>query len=79
MKTALKVIASVAAAALAGQAAAQITFYEREGFQGESFTTRRQVGDFGRFGFNDSASSVVVGGDPGDRWQVCEDVRFNGR
>ncbi len=79
MKTALKVITSVAAAALAGQAAAQITFYEREGFQGESFTTRRQVGDFGRFGFNDSASSVVVGGDPGERWQVCEDVRFNGR
>lgn len=79
MKTVLKVIASAAAVALAGQAAAQVTFYEREGFQGESFTTRRQVSDFGHFGFNDSASSVVVGGDPGERWQVCEDARFSGR
>lgn len=79
MKAVVKGIASVAAMALAGQAAAQITFYEREGFQGESFTTSRQVGDFARFGFNDSASSVVIGGDPGERWQVCEDVRFSGR
>lgn len=79
MKSFLKAIASAAAMALAGQAAAQITFYQREGFQGESFTTRQQVGDFGRFGFNESASSVVVGGDPGERWQVCDDVRFNGR
>ncbi len=79
MKAVLKGFASVTMVALAGQAAAQITFYEREGFQGESFTTHRQVGDFGRSGFNDSASSVVIVGDPGERWQVCEDVRFSGR
>lgn len=79
MTNVLKGIVSVAAVALAAQAAAQVTFYEREGFQGESFTTRRQVNDFARFGFNDSASSVVVVGDPAERWQVCEDPRFSGR
>ena len=57
-------------------AAPQITFYEREGFQGRSFTTDKQVGNFDRFGFNDRASSVVV---IGDRWEVCEDARFSGR
>lgn len=56
--------------------AAQITFYEREGFAGQSFTTTQQIGNFERFGFNDRASSVVVSG---DRWEVCDDVRFNGR
>ena len=56
--------------------AAQITFYEREGFQGRSFTTEKQVGNFERFGFNDRASSVEV---VGDRWEVCEDARFSGR
>jgi uncharacterized protein YcfJ len=56
--------------------AAQVTFYESEGFQGRNFTTDRQVGNFERFGFNDRASSVVV---TGDRWEVCEDARFGGR
>ena len=79
MKTALRNTLALAAVAIATQAAAQVTFYEREGFQGESFTTRRQIGDFGRFGFNDRASSVVVGGESSERWQVCEDVRFTGR
>ncbi|MEK6592471.1 MAG: beta/gamma crystallin family protein, partial [Pseudomonadota bacterium] len=62
--------------AIATQAAAQVTFYEREGFQGRSFTTERQIGDFERFGFNDRASSVEV---IGERWEVCEDTRFAGR
>ena len=57
-------------------AAPQIIFYENDGFGGRSFTTERRVGDFQRFGFNDRASSVVV---IGDRWEVCEDARFNGR
>lgn len=78
-KTVFKNTLALAALAIAAQASAQVTFYEREGFQGESFTTRRQVPDFGRFGFNDRASSVVVGGEGGERWQVCEDARFNGR
>src|SRR5438067_13781784 len=57
-------------------AAPQITFYEREGFQGRSFSTDRRVGNLERFGFNDRASSVVVIGDP---WEVCEEAQFGGR
>jgi uncharacterized protein (UPF0179 family) len=56
--------------------AAQVVFYEGEGFQGRSFTTEREVGNFERFGFNDRASSAVV---TADRWEVCEDARFSGR
>ena len=62
--------------AITAQAAAQVTFFEREDFQGRSFTTERQIGNFERFGFNDRASSVVV--DRG-RWEVCEDARFSGQ
>ena len=61
---------------MAGHALAQITFYENENFQGQSFTTERQIGNFERFGFNDRASSVVV---TRERWEVCDDIRFNGR
>ena len=76
MKTVLKGAFAVAALAIATQAAAQVTFYEREGFDGRSFTTDRQIGNFERYGFNDRASSVVV---LRDRWEVCTDVRFSGR
>jgi uncharacterized protein YcfJ len=67
---------AVAGAAFAAQAAAQVVFYEREDFQGRSFTTETQVGNLERYGFNDRASSVVV---LRDRWEVCEDARFRGR
>lgn len=76
MNAILRNALAVAAVAVSAQAAAQVTFYESEGFQGRSFTTQRQVGDFGRFGFNDRASSAMVAG---DRWEVCEDTRFGGR
>lgn len=56
--------------------AAQVTFYENEGFGGRSFTTDRPVDNFRRDGFNDRASAVEVVGGP---WEVCEDVRFSGR
>lgn len=55
---------------------AQVTFYEREGFQGRSFSTEEQIRNFERSGFNDRASSVIVAA---GRWEVCEDVRFSGR
>lgn len=61
---------------LATSAAAEITFYEREGFRGQSFTTNDRVWNFERAGFNDRASSVVVGR---GRWEVCEHARFEGR
>lgn len=75
MNTLMRNVLTVAVAAIATQAVAQVTFYEREGFGGESFTTERRVGNFERYGFNDRASSVVV---LGERWEVCEDARFSG-
>ena len=76
MNTMFRNALAVVAVAISAQAMAEVTFYEREGFQGKSFTTEKQVGNFERFGFNDRASSVVV---VGERWEVCEDVRFGGR
>jgi uncharacterized protein YcfJ len=76
MKPALRNALMLAVVAIATQAAAQVTFYEREGFEGRTFTTQRPVGNFERYGFNDRASSVVV---QRDRWEVCENARFSGR
>ena len=76
MNSILKIALAVAGVAMATQAAAQISFYEHQGFEGRAFTTQRQIGNFARFGFNDRASSVVVSQ---DRWEVCEDARFNGQ
>lgn len=76
MNTIFRNMLAVTGLAIATQAAAQVTFYEREGFQGRSFTTERPVGNFGRYGFSDRASSVVVSS---DRWEVCQDVGFKGR
>ncbi len=79
MRTFSKIALAVAGSVMVAQAAAQITFYEHDGFQGRSFSTERQVGNFERAGFSDRASSVVVRGDRGTRWEVCEDIRFEGR
>jgi uncharacterized protein YcfJ len=76
MNRLLKNALAVAAVAIATHATAQVTFYQDDGFRGQSFTTEREVGNFQRFGFNDRASSVVVQGEP---WEVCEDARFEGR
>ncbi|MDO8248146.1 MAG: beta/gamma crystallin-related protein [Rhodoferax sp.] len=76
MNALLRNALAVAAVAIATHAVAQVTLYEHEGFQGRSFTTERQLGNLDRYGFNDRASSVEV---LGDRWEVCEDVRFRGR
>ena len=76
MNTHLKSALTLTAVALASQAMAQVTFYERDGFQGRSFTTESQVGNFERYGFNDRASSVVV---TKDSWEVCQNNQFGGR
>ena len=76
MKSVLKKVLMVAALAVSTHAAAQITFYEREGFEGRSFTTENQINNLEQSGFNDRASSVVV---LRGRWEICEDARFNGR
>ena len=56
--------------------AAQATFYEREGFEGRSFSAAEQVANLRRTGFNERAASAVV---VGDRWEVCDATRFRGR
>ena len=76
MNAILRNALALAGLAVATQAAAQITFYEHENFEGRSFTAQKQVGDFERYGFNDRASSVVV---DRDRWEICENPGFSGR
>lgn len=76
MHTILKTSLAITAALLAAQASAQITFYETERYGGRSFTAQSDVRNFKRQGFNDRASSAVV---RGNRWEVCEDVRYGGR
>ena len=76
MNRLLRTTLAVAATAFAAQAAAQVTFYENEGFQGRSFTSQQRINNFARFGFNDRASSAIVAR---NRWEICEDVRFDGR
>jgi uncharacterized protein YcfJ len=65
--------------ALSMQAMAQVTLYERENFEGRSYTAQQKVDNLQRYGFNDRASSAMVAGQPGQRWEVCEDARFGGR
>ena len=76
MNSILKNLLVTGALAISTQAAAQITFYEREGFEGRAFTTENQIGNLAQNGFNDRASSVVV---LRGRWEICEDARFSGR
>jgi uncharacterized protein YcfJ len=76
MTSFIKTAVSVAAVALATQAAAQITFFENDGFQGRSFTAQGTLDNFKAGGFNDRASSVVV---QNNRWEVCDDAGFGGR
>ena len=76
MKKIAHVLFATTALAFAAHASAQVTFYEQDGFHGRTFTTQQRVGNLERPGFNDRASSVVV---VGQRWQVCDDFRFEGR
>ena len=76
MNTTIRNVLAVAGFAITAQAAAQVTFYENEGFQGRTFTSNQEIRNFERYGFNDRASSAIV---VGNRWEVCEDARFGGR
>ena len=76
MHSTLRIGLGVIAAAISAQAAAEIVFFEREGFRGESIRADQPVRNFERFDFNNRASSAVV---MGSRWEVCEERRFEGR
>lgn len=76
LHTFLKAGLALSSLVVAGHVAAQVTFYEHEGFRGRAFTADQSVDDFRRLGFNDRASSVVV---LGERREVCDDVGYGGR
>jgi uncharacterized protein YcfJ len=76
MKATMKAVVVAAALAITSQAAAQVTFFEGEGFAGRSLTADRSIGNFEQYGFNDRASSAVV---RGGWWEACEDARYSGR
>jgi len=75
MNKILRTALVAAGVAFATQAAAEVIFYERDGFQGRTFSATHSVSNFERQGFNDRASSVVV---MSDRWEVCDDAGFKG-
>jgi len=72
----LKAAVAAAACALAGQAMADITFYEHENFRGRSAGADSQVNFLKEIGFDDRASSIEV---RGERWEVCADPGYSGR
>jgi uncharacterized protein YcfJ len=76
MNQLLKTVLGAAAVTISIHASAQVTLYEREGFEGQVFTTQKAVKNFQRFGFNDRASSAIV---QGTRWEACDDIQFRGR
>ena len=76
MKTTIALLVATTALAFGTQAAAQVTFYENDGFKGRTYSTQKGVNNLERSGFNNRGSSVVV---VGQRWQACENERFQGR
>ena len=76
MNSKFKTALTLSALVVGTHAAAQITFYQGEGFRGRAFTADQQVVNFSRSGFNDRSSSIVI---ERGRWEVCEDSNFRGR
>jgi len=61
---------------VATAAAAQLTLFEHDNFQGQRFDVRGAVENLGNTGFNDIASSAMI---RRGTWQLCEDAYFRGR
>lgn len=76
MRTFLLSALAVSAAVVAGQAAAEATFYQQDSFNGRAFTTYASVQNLGRYGLGDRASSVII---DRQRYEVCDDAGFRGR
>jgi len=76
MRARLKIAVFAATLILATQAAAQVSFYEGEGFVGRVFVADRTIENFATWGFNDRASSAIVSR---TRWELCENAGFRGR
>jgi uncharacterized protein YcfJ len=71
-----KLAIAVPTLVLGTHALADATFYSRDGFRGEAMTIDKRSANLERQDFNDRASSVRIDGEP---WEVCEQVRFEGR
>ena len=76
MRSRLKFALVAAGLVLATQAAAQVAFYEAEGYRGGVYRADRAIANFAPAGFNDRASSAIV---ERGRWEVCEHAGFRGR
>lgn len=76
MKTMLKCGFAMTGALIAATASAQITLYERPGYDGQSIVAQEDIRNLRREDFDDRASSAVVFR---GRWAVCEDAWFRGR
>jgi hypothetical protein len=59
-----------------GPAVGRVTLYEHAGFRGQSVTVDRPRRNLDRIGAGNSASSVVVDGEP---WELCDAPGFGGR
>ena len=67
---------AIAALAISTQAVAQhVTFFGREGLEGNSVTTHGEIGNIERSGLNGGAASAVVSG----QWEVCNGPDFTGQ
>ena len=76
MKRTLKALLVSAGFVLAGNAVAQVTLFQDDGFQGRRFSANGPIENFANSGFNDEASSAEV---RGGTWQVCTDAYFRGQ
>ncbi len=76
MKTTFRIILAITSLLVVQHVAAQIVFYEYEGFRGRTFAANGPVSNLDGTGFNDRASSAIV---QRGEWQVCEDAYFRGR
>jgi len=77
MNRQLKFALGLSVAMIACQAtAADIVFYEGEGFRGRMFATNQPVRNLHNAGFRQHATSVTV---ESGRWEVCESISFGGR
>ena len=56
----IKFAFAASALALAAQASAQVTFYEAEGFRGQTFSASRPIQNFQRAGFNDLRARQAI-------------------
>jgi hypothetical protein len=72
---ATKRILAAGAAALALPAAAEITIFEHDGFDGRALGARGAIVDMDRHGFNDQVSSAIV---HRGAYEVCEHAHFGG-